>query len=102
MISLLLFIMALGVMIMFIPPLNAFINMAQGSNFLNCNGYIDNTASAVRNLSYNSSMNTNTMACLSLKLYLPYILLVFLVGGIVKILYDKTTDFVGGQPEGGY
>lgn len=94
MINLLLFLMGLGVLVVFIAPMNTFIGMAQGSDNLNCKGYIDPDATAGQNYSYNSSINTDSLSCLAIKLYLPYILLVFLVGGLLKVLYDRGSDVI--------
>lgn len=78
--------------------------MAQGSNNLNCGGYIDANARTAQNYSYNSSKNSETLTCLSIQLYLPYLVLVFLVAGVFKLLYDRGTDMFGGsqQQQGGY
>jgi hypothetical protein len=93
MISLLIFIMFLGVIIAFISPINSFLDMAQQSDNLNCNGYIAN-GNVNDTLSFNSTLNGGSsgspIACLALKLYLPYILLVFLIGGIAAILGGKS------------
>ena len=99
MINLLLFLMGLGVLVVFIAPMNAFIGIAQGSNSLNCKGYIDSDATNAGNYSYNSSIATDSLSCLAIKLYLPYILLVFLVGGLLKVLYDKGSDVISGEQQ---
>lgn len=93
-----LFLMGLAVLVVFISPMNTFIGFAQGSDSLNCVGYIDPDATAGQNMSYDSTKNTDSLSCLAIKLYLPYILLVFLVGGLLKVLYDKGSDVIdGGQ-----
>ena len=93
MISLLIFILSLGVVIAFISPINSFLDMAQQSDSLNCNGYIAN-GNVNDTLSFNSSLHGGSsgspISCLALKLYLPYILLVFLVGGIAAVLGGKS------------
>ena len=94
--SLLFFLMALGVMVAFISPLNDFLSMAQESDAMNCKGYIYEGDSA-HALSYNSTLNGGNsgspLGCMAVKLYLPYILLVFLIGGIAAVLAGK--DFFG-------
>lgn len=96
MLNLLFFIMGLGVIIAFISPINEFLDMAQWSSNLNCKGYIyDGNES--NPLSFNSTLDGGAsgspIACISLKLYLPYILLVFLIGGISTVLAGGAEKF---------
>ena len=105
MINLLFFIMGLGVVIAFISPINEFIDMAQTSDNLNCKGYIyEGDASHL--LSFNNTSNGgqsgSPIGCLSLKLYLPYILLVFLIGGVAAVLGDKTQQLGIGNTQEEY
>jgi len=101
MINLLFFLMALAVLVILVSPIKSFIDIAQGNNFLNCRGFIDNNAGPAQNYSYNSSKSTENLSCLALKLYLPYIFLVFLIAGISKLLYERGIDFVGGGDQSG-
>ena len=95
MMNLLVFMMALAVMVMFISPMKTFLDIAQQSDMLNCPGYIHNGV-VNATLSYNSSLNADRLPCLAIKLYLPYIFLVFLIAGVGRLLYDKGLDFFGG------
>lgn len=101
MLSLLYFIMALGVMVAFISPINSFLDIAQQSDNLNCKGFIYN-GDSTHALSFNDTLDGNQsgspLACLSLKLYLPYILLVFLIGGIMAVLSNKAGEMFGITP----
>jgi hypothetical protein len=36
------------------------------------------------------------MACTAVSLYLPYILLVVLIAGVAKLLYDRSDSFMDG------
>ncbi|MFW6173668.1 MAG: hypothetical protein ACOC5T_07985 [Elusimicrobiota bacterium] len=98
MLSLLFFIMALGVMIVFISPINDFLDIAQQSDNLNCKGFIFN-GDANHTLSYNSTLHGGNsgspLSCLALKLYLPYILLIFLIGGLAAVLAGKGSELMG-------
>lgn len=98
MLGLLFFIMSLGVMIAFISPLNDFIDLAQQSDSLNCKGYIYN-GDVNHALSFNSTLDGgqsgSPLACLALKLYLPYILLAFLIGGLASVLGGRGGDLIG-------
>ena len=99
MINLLFFIMGLGVLIAFIGPINEFVDMAQQSDGLNCKGFIFDS-----NVSHSLSFNNlsdggnsgSPIACLALKLYLPYILLVFLIGGVAAVLGGKADQLAFG------
>jgi len=108
MLSLLFFIMGLGVMIAFISPINSFLDLAQQSDALNCKGFIYN-GNANDVLSFNSTLDGGNsgspIACLTLKLYLPYLLLVFLIGGLALVLGGKGEQLFfggGGGDTGGY
>lgn len=96
MMNLLFFIMALGVVVAFMSPINDFLDIAQQSDNLNCKGFIYN-GDSTHALSYNSTLNGGAsgspLGCLALKLYLPYILLVFLVGGVAAVLAGKSFGF---------
>lgn len=95
MVSLLIFVMVIFVAVAMLPALKTILNTAQQSDALNCAGYCYN-GDCSNVLSYNSTKaaggDTNTLACLAIKLYLPYILLIVLVGGVTKILYSRTTQ----------
>lgn len=107
MLSLLFFIMSLGVMVAFISPINEMLDLAQQSDSLNCNGFIYN-GDANHALSFNSTSHGGAsgspLACLAIKLYLPYILLVFLIGGLSAVLGGKAGEIfgVGGSNESPY
>ena len=92
-INLLVLVMTIAVLVALASPINAFLNIAKQSDTLNCAGYIHN-GDATNALSYNASLNTQTLACLSLGLYLPYIILVVLVMGVAAL---GTNRLFGGQ-----
>lgn len=98
-INLMFFMMGLAVVVMFISPIRQFIDIAQESGNLNCKGYIYD-GNANHELSFNASKNNNAssspLSCLGIKLYLPFVLMAFLIGGVVKLLYDRTSDAIGG------
>ena len=104
MISLLFFIMGLGVLVAFISPINSFIDMAQESTSLNCKGFIYE-GNVNHTLSFNSSLHGGAsgspLSCLALKLYLPYILLVFLIGGLAAVLANRSEGMFFGGSSGG-
>jgi len=97
-ISLLFLFMTISIAIAMIPALKSVLNIAKQSDNLNCAGFV--YVGSGTNLSYNSSLETETTACLAINLYLPYILLIVLIGGVTKLLYDKSSG--GGQQYAGY
>ena len=88
MIQLLFLLMTIAVLVSLIPAINSLLNIAQQSDSLNCQGYSFN-GNENHTLSYNASLASNTLACLSIRLYLPYIILVVLIGGVSKLLVDR-------------
>lgn len=92
MIQLLFLLMTIAVLIAIIPAINALLNIAQQSDGLNCQGYSYN-GNENNTLSYNASLASNTLACLSIRLYLPYVILIVLIGGVSKLLVS------GGGPQ---
>lgn len=96
-VQLLFLFMTIAVMVAVIPALKTVLDIAQQSDNLNCKGFVD-TDSTDGNYSYNGSLPTNTTACLSIKLYLPYIILVVLIGGVTKLLYGQSA--AGGYQQG--
>jgi len=92
MVNLLFLLMTVAVMIALIPQFNILLNMGMQSNALNCKGYyVDGNIN--NSLSYNASLPTNTLACLSISLYLPYIVMAVLIAGVSRVILGRiTTD----------
>jgi len=97
-IGILFLFMTISIMIAMIPALKEILNIAKQSDNLNCAGY-QHDGDATNVLSYNESLSTETTACLAINLYLPYILLIVLIGGVTKLLYSQAT---GGQQAQGF
>jgi len=92
MINLLFVFMTIAVMIALIQPLSVLLNQAQQSDYLNCNGYWYN-GDPNATLSYNASLKSNTLACMAINLYLPYIVLAVLIAGISRVIMGRiSTD----------
>jgi len=98
MINLLFLFMVIAITVALIPAIKAVLDIAKQSDGLNCNGF-KYQGDPDHRLSFNSSLDTDATACLAIALYLPYIILVVLIGGVSKLLYDRTT---GGQQPGGF
>tara|TARA_R100001132_G_C3197655_1_gene46597 strand:- start:231 stop:557 length:327 start_codon:yes stop_codon:yes gene_type:complete len=86
MIGLLMLIFTLMILVTIMPVLNQILSQAQNSQNLNCAGYNDTTTAGK---SYNSSLPTNDIACLAIKLYMPYLVLAILLGSISRLIYRK-------------
>jgi len=94
-INLLFLFMVIAVMIAMIPALKSILNIARQSDNLNCAGFDYEYSGDNHTLSYNSSLDSETTACLAINLYLPYIVLIVLIGGVSKLIYTKS--FGGGE-----
>ena len=90
MVNLLFLVMMLAVFVSLIPALNAILNISQQSDNLNCYGYLHN-GDPNSPYSYNNSLLSNTIACLAVRLYLPYIALAVLIGGVSKLMADRVS-----------
>ena len=90
-VQLLLLFMTIVVLIALIPGLKSILNVAKQSDNLNCNGfdYDDDGVPANNVLDYNSTKATDTLACLGINLYLPYLVIVILIVGITKVMYER-------------
>lgn len=77
-----------AVMIALIPQFNTLLNMSQQSDYLNCRGYYYN-GDPNSTYSYNASLPSNTLACLSINFYLPYIVLGVLIAGVSKLMLGR-------------
>lgn len=91
MIHLLFLVMTIAVLVSLIPALSDILGVAQQSDGLNCNGYIHN-GNVNDSLSYNASYQTNTLACLAINMYLPYIVLAVLIMAVTRL-------FTGGNSQ---
>jgi len=91
MVQLLFLFMTITVMIALVPGIKSVLNIAKQSDNLNCAGFdYDGSGTIGTNaLDYNSSLATETLACLAINLYLPYIILIVLIGGVSKLMYGR-------------
>lgn len=98
MFSLMFFVLALGVLFVFIHPINAFLQMMQQSDNLNCRGYVFN-GDANNSLSFNATLNNgdsgDPLACLAVKPILAYLIVVFLVAGVSAVMGGRAADWFG-------
>jgi len=95
-INLLMLFITVTFLIALIPGFVEMQDMAQQSDSMNCKGYVDTLDSS---LSYNATIGTkSSIACLAIKLYLPYIVLGVLIAGVAIIFYGRS--MAGDAPMG--
>ena len=102
MVNLLILVMTILVMIAVIPVLNSVLSVGKQSDILNCPGYDHANSGTIGDhaLDYNASLlNTDTVACLAIGLYVPYIVLTILIAGVAKMLSGRLTPQ---EPDYGY
>jgi len=93
-INLLFLLMTIAVMVALIPELTTLLNLSQQSDYLNCKGYSYNgNPNSV--YSYNASLKSNTLACISVDLYLPYIIMAVLIAGVSRVILGRITTESG-------
>jgi len=98
-VNLLMLFIVVTFLIALIPGLVEMQDLAQQSDYLNCNGYkYDGDANNA--LSYNATIGTkSSIGCMAIKLYVPYIVLGVLVAAVSMILLGRT---IGGTQEPQY
>lgn len=95
--NLLILFIAVTFFVALIPGFSEILGMAQNSQSLNCVGYVYN-GDPGNVLSYNATIGTqSSIACLAIKLYLPYIALGVLIAGVAMIFYGRSS--AGGQEQ---
>lgn len=78
--NLLLLFIVITFFVALVPGFVEILDMAQRSDYLNCAGYVDYASQSTTNYSFNATLGTkSTIACLAIKLYLPYIALAVLI-----------------------
>lgn len=97
-------VMSILVLSAFIPMLKTTIDDARGQNSLNCASstlICGKTVNDTTTRCYNSSKDKEVTACLALDLYIPYIVLAVIIGGVGYLLARGMFDS-GGQQQQGY
>ena len=99
MVHLLVLMMTVAITIALVPMLNSVLGIGKQSDNLNCDGYIYNGDTSNK-LSYNSSLETDTISCIAIGLYIPYLLLAVLIGGVTRLLAGRMIG--GGEQQQQY
>lgn len=92
--NMMILVMSILVMTTFLPVLKTTLDNARHQDSLNCKGNINVCSVNSASPCYNNSIRSDITACLALDLYLPYIVLVILIGGVSYLLMGR-----GQQPQ---
>ena len=92
-INILFLVMTIAVLIGLIPAMRSILDVAKQSDNLNCPGFDYDSSGTVgtNTLDYNSSLASETLACIAINLYLPYIILVVLIAGVTKLMISQSS-----------
>lgn len=103
-VKLIMFFLAIVIMIALLAPIKEQVEYAQGSNNLNCPGYISYVEGGIAegNYTYNSSIASYPMACTMVKLYPLWIVLAVMMIGVLLLIGGGGTGGVPQQPQYGY
>jgi hypothetical protein len=94
-IQILFLLMTVGILVAVVPYFIELMNLLQQSDYLNCPGYLVG-GNANNTLSYNNSLPSNSLSCLSIRLFIPYLILAILIAGVAKLISGRL------EPIGGY
>jgi hypothetical protein len=91
-INLMFLFMAIAVMMAMVPAFRSMLDMARGSDSLNCKSTLRVCSASMGEPCYNSSISSETLACTFIDLYLPYLIMVVLIAGITKLMANRVMD----------
>jgi cation transport ATPase len=94
-INIIFLVMTIVVFVAMIPVLRETINGARDQDSMNCKSCGTTSASCY----YNSSKNTESVACAMIDLYVPYIVIVVLIAGVAKLLSNRVDSFMSPQQQ---
>ena len=97
MVGLLFLVMTTAILVAMIPMMKSMLDLTKQSDNLNCKGFLYE-GDASNSLSYNSSLNTDEPACIAIGLYLPYLILVVIIGGVSKMIMGQLGSSGQQQP----
>ena len=99
MMGLLSLFLVVAVLIALIPGFRDLLDTARDQDSLNCKSNINACGTNPASPCYNSSISTETVACLAMDLYVPYIVLIVLIAGVGAIIAGKSLGLIGGQEQ---
>lgn len=93
MLGLMSLILAVILFIMMMPILSTVTDIPRGCSYLNCVGYIDNGATTAScsadNQTYDPGLETKSLSCTAMDIFLPGLIISVLFGIISKLLSGK-------------
>ena len=77
--------------------LNAVLGIGKESGNLNCPGYDADGSGTVGDAvaDYNSSIESYTISCIAVSMYVPYMILAILIGSVTKLLWSRPDEQAG-------
>lgn len=97
--NLVILIMTIVVFVGLLPVLSDTIYTAKDQGSLNCKSNDNKCATNQAVPCYNSSIPTSTMACAMMDLYVPYIVIIVLIAGVMKLIANRLDIGVGQQAQ---
>jgi len=89
MIGIMIMVMAVIIFIATLPAIKSLMDNLRQSDSLNCNGYVHPTNPS---LSYNSTLQEDTLSCTIIDIGLPYLILGVLIGVVSLLLRNRLVE----------
>ena len=102
MVKLMLIVMSIMILTAFIPVLRTTMDTARHQDALNCKSNVNVCSTSTEIPCYNSSKSAETTSCLALDIYLPYIILAVIMGGVMFLLAGDMMGMNQQPQQGGY
>jgi len=102
MVKLMLIVMSIMILTAFIPVLRTTMDQARHQDALNCKSNVNVCSTSTETPCYNSSKSSETTSCLALDIYLPYIILAVIMGGVMFLLAGDMMGMNQPPQYGGY
>lgn len=94
-------VMTIIVLMAFMPVIKESLDTQRNYDSLNCksSSYVCPNVSSAGTYCYNETLGSETTTCLIFDIYLPYIVIVVLIGGVGLLLGSKMGMFGSPQPQ---
>ena len=107
MVGILVLVMALIIFVATLPAIQETMDTSRGCQYLNCAGYIDDTATAgitcsATNQSYDSAQDSSNLSCTVLDLAIPFLILSVLAALVMKLIHGRMIEPQQDMGYGGY
>lgn len=101
-INMIFLVMTIVVFTALIPVLRSMMDNSRHEDALNCKSNHNTCGIQNETPCYNSSKNSETVACTLIDLYIPYIVIVVLLAGVAKIMSQRVEGMFGAQQQAPY